>query len=128
MYMEHLYKECAVGFIENIWNNRRFDTLSDFLHPCFRDHSLPFFAVQNETGLRQYIQKLSQEFIHKTVVDAFSCEGDMVSLSITIELKFYHTPENEQQQIVIHGYRYFRMLDGKIRDHWEDIFYNERSH
>lgn len=127
MLMEELYKNCAFGFIENIWNNGRFDKLSDFLHPAFRDHSMPFFAVQNESGLRQYIQKLSQEFTHKTVVDAFSCEGDMVALSITIELKSFQISGYDylqDQPVVLRGFRYLRMLDGKIRDHWDDIFYS----
>lgn len=130
MYMEHLYKSCAVGFIESIWNNGQFDRLSDFLHPCFRDHSLPFFAVQNESGLRQYIQKLSQDFTHKTIVADFSFEGDMVALSITMELKYSQALGENQidaQPIVLNGYRYLRMMDGKIRDHWEDMFYTELS-
>ena len=113
-----------MGFIESVWNKRRFDTMSDYLHPCFRDHSLPFFSVQNQSGLRQYIQKLSQDFTHKTTVSDFSFEGDMVALSIIMELKSkqpFGDDIPDDVCIILSGYRFLRIQDGKIRDHWEEL-------
>jgi len=122
--MEQINRACAVGFIENIWNQSRFDMLSDFLHPGFRDFSQPFFAVQNISGLRLYLKEIGKVFIHKTTIQDLTCEGEMVRLKIKIDFSLIEIPdliEAGQHVTSLAGYRYFKMSEGKILDHWEDL-------
>lgn len=39
-------------FIEQIWNNRNFEKLGEFMHPDFKDHSLPPVLTPDTEGMK----------------------------------------------------------------------------
>ena len=123
--MEVSNRKFAAEFIEEIWNNNRFDTLSEFLAPEFKDHSLPFPGLQNRAGLVLYIKKLTHVFCHKTTIEGIACEGDMVYMQVKIELQARLNYSGQSlQKINLLGYRYLKFNNQKITDHWEAIQYD----
>lgn len=122
--MEQINKACAIGFIENIWNNNRYDRFGDFLHPCFRDLSQPFRAVQNTAGLRLYLKEIGKVFTHSTTILDSYCNTEIVCLKVRIDFRLIEIPdliEAGQHLTSLEGYRYFKMSEGKILDHWEEL-------
>jgi hypothetical protein len=120
--MEQINRACAVGFIENIWNQNRFDRIDDFLHPNFRDLSQPFKAVQNTSGLRLYLKEIGKVFTHNTTILDLHSEGEIVCLKVRIDFTLIEIPdliEAGQHLTSLEGYRYLKMSEGRILDHWE---------
>ncbi len=108
-------------FIEEIWNRQHFEKLGQFLHPDFKDHSLPPSFPANEQGSQAWINATGLSFEHRTFIEEQVTEGDKTMLKIRMELK--HTgdwrsipPTGISVQAA--GYRFFRLKDGKIAEHW----------
>ncbi|WP_026632508.1 ester cyclase [Dyadobacter alkalitolerans] len=116
--MENLNQQCAVGFIEDIWNMGRFEKLSNYLHADFRDHSLPKFC-QNRFGLILYLKAVKKELRHHTSIEELTCEGELVVIRFSLLSSRRDSQQDEKS--VVRGYRYLRMRENKIIDHWEMI-------
>ena len=98
--------------------------LTDFLHPDFRDFSQPFLAVQNTSGLRLYLKEIGKVFTHKTSIQDLACEGELVSLKVKIDFTLIEIPdliEAGYHVISLSGYRYLKMSEGRILNHWDDL-------
>ena len=108
-------------FIEKIWNNRTFERLDDFLHPDFKDYSLPEVLSPNKEGTKKWITNTSASFEHNTIIEEQVSEADKVIIKIRMDLKHIGVWRNiEPTGIVLHsiGYRYFKLRDEKIIEHW----------
>ncbi|MCE7072569.1 ester cyclase [Dyadobacter sp. CY327] len=116
--MENLNQQCAIGFIEDIWNMGRFEKLGNYLHADFCDHSLPDFC-QNRYGLILYLKALGRELKHHTSMEEITCEGELVVIRFSL-LSSRRTSHQDEKSVVL-GYRYLRMQENKIVDHWEMI-------
>lgn len=107
-------------FIEQVWNNQAFDRLDDFLHPDFRDNSLPPVLTPDGDGLQKWIMNTGLSFDHRTVIDEQVTEGDRTIIRIRMLLKHvgvWRDIEPTGVEISTNGYRYFRLKDGKIIEH-----------
>jgi predicted ester cyclase len=108
-------------FILTIWNQRRFDCLDQFIHPSFMDHSLPPQLPADRSGLVQWIQATSVSFEHTTHIAEQVTEEDKSILKITLQLKhigeWRGIPATGAAVSVV-GYRYFRVAEGRIIEHW----------
>ena len=107
-------------FINKIWNNQNFDTLPDFLHPDFIDHSLPDGFSANAEGTKKWIIGTSASFEHETIVEDQVTEGNKSIVRVRLMLKHIGRWRNIEPtgiDLSTVGYRYFRLRDGKIIEH-----------
>lgn len=108
-------------FIRQIWNERAFQKLGSFLHPDFRDYSLPPNLPANEEGTKTWILATGMSFEHHSEIEDQVTEGDKSIVKIRMDLKHIGTwrdiePTGATIQTV--GYRFFKLKDGKIAEHW----------
>jgi len=108
-------------FINQIWNNKTFETLDNFLHQDFKDYSLPPSLSQDKEGTKKWIINTGASFEHRTIIEAQVTEGDKSIVKIRMNLKHIGTWRNiEPTGIDLHtiGYRFFKIKDEKIIEHW----------
>lgn len=108
--------ECTLDFIETVWNRQEFDQMPRFLADGFVDYSLPFAPVQNQAGLRKYLQHISRSIYHHTRVLELNTCGDLLICQVMIEITAHDRPETVEKT---EGYRIFKMVSNKIAAHWE---------
>jgi len=109
------------AFIDAIWNNAQFNKLDDYLHPDFVDYSLPPNLPPDKTGTIKWIEATGKSFIHNSVIEAQVTEGDKSMLKIKMDLKhigLWRGIEPTGLDISAIGYRFFKVADGKIIEHW----------
>lgn len=111
----------VTNFIQEIWNNRNFSSLDKFLHPEFKDHSLPPALPTGKTGLIQWITQTGLSFEHQTHIEDLVSQGD--NTIIKIKMMLTHTGEWRNIQptgisLQTPGFRHFKLKDGKIIEHW----------
>ena len=114
-------KNLVVNYIEAIWNKRRFDELGDYIHPDYVDHSLPAALPANMKGLKSWITATGQSFEHRSLIEAQVTEGDKSMIRICMFLKHigsWRGIEPTGIELTTVGYRYFRLVGGKIIEHW----------
>lgn len=117
--MDH--SKIVLDFIDEIWNKRDFNKLDDFLHPDFKDHSLPPALSPDREGMKTWITGTGVSFEHHTIIEDQVTEGDKSILRIKMDLKHIGTwrdiePTGIELQTV--GYRCFELKEGKIIGHW----------
>lgn len=114
-------KEIAINFIEEIWNRNQFDKLNNYIHPQFTDHSLPPALPKTIEGLKLWIIGTGNSFKHKTIIEEIVSEDNKVILKIKMLLKHigkWRDIEPTGVEIVAVGYRYLKLADDKIIEHW----------
>ncbi|HEV2481859.1 MAG TPA: ester cyclase [Puia sp.] len=114
-------QELVAGYIRDIWNERRFDRLEQYLHPAFSDHSLPPGLPPDIHGLEQWIRLTGQSFEHHTIIDEQVTEPGKSILKIRMQLR--HIGEwrgitATGREVTAVGYRCFRVEEGRIIEHW----------
>lgn len=108
-------------FINQIWNNNAFEKLSSFLHPAFKDYSLPPMFSPDQEGAQKWIISTGIAFEHNTIIEDQVTEADKSFVKIRMNLKHIGNWRNiEPTGINLHaaGYRLFKLKDGKIIEHW----------
>ncbi|GAB3320886.1 ester cyclase [Larkinella ripae] len=121
MKTETKNRHLVAGFIENIWNKNRFDSLDDYLHPDFIDHSLPPAFPATGVGLRQWVTATSESFEHQTIIEELVAEGDTCLLKFKMvvrQIGVWRGIEPAGAEATVVGYRCFKVTDGKISQHW----------
>lgn len=107
-------------FIEQIWNQQSFEKLPYFLHPDFKDYSLPPSLAADPEGTKKWILNTSHSFTHHSIIEAQVTEGESSMIKIKMELRHTgHWRGVEPTGLSLHttGYRYFKFKDGKIIEH-----------
>lgn len=114
-------QELVAGYIRDIWNERRFDRLSLYLHPAFVDHSLPTTLPPDVHGLEQWITLTGQSFEQHTIIDEQVTEPGKSILKIRMQLRHigqWRGMEATGREVTAVGYRCFRLEEGRIIEHW----------
>ncbi|AHM60542.1 putative ester cyclase [Flammeovirgaceae bacterium 311] len=114
-------KEIVAGFIEEIWNQKHFNKMGIYLHPEFKDHSLPPSLPPNQEGLKFWIMGTGKAFENQTFVDEIVGEDDKVIVKIKMLMKHigkWRDIEPTGAEVYAAGYRYFKLIDFKIIEHW----------
>lgn len=111
-------------FIHQLWNNRAFEKIDSFLHSDFKDYSLPPTLPGDKEGTRQWIFNTGISFEHTTVIEEQVTEGDKSIVKIRMNLKHIGVwrdiaPTGADLHTI--GYRYFKLKNGKIIEHWAVI-------
>lgn len=108
-------------FIDQIWNRQLFEKFNDFVHPDFIDHSLPPALPPDVEGTKQWISNTGLSFEHHTSIEEQVTEGDKSIVKIRFQLKHvgpWRGIEPTGLEVEVMGYRYFKLKDGKIVEHW----------
>ena len=111
----------VADFIEQIWNNRNFEKLGEFMHPDFQDHSLPPTLTADTEGMKKWIMGTGISFEHKTIIEEQVTEGEKSILKIRMDMKhigLWRNIEATEIELKTVGYRYYKLKDGKIIEHW----------
>jgi len=114
-------QQLVVAYIRNIWNERRFEMLKDYIHPDFTDHSLPPGLPPDVHGLEQWIQLTGQSFEHVTHIDEQVTEPGRSILKIRMQLRHigeWRSIAPTGREVTAVGYRCFRLEEGRIIEHW----------
>lgn len=109
------------NFITQIWNNRAFEKLDDFLHSDFKDYGLPTMFPPNKEGTKKWIINTGVSFEHNTVIEEQVTQEEKSIVKIRMNLKHIGVWRDiKPTGIDLHtiGYRYFKLKDGKIIEHW----------
>ena len=117
-------RKFITDFIEEVWNQQQTDKLGEYLHPAYIDHSLPAFLTPDHLGLIKWIQALSRSFSHRTTIEDQVTEED--KSIIKIKMRMIHIGEwrgiqPQGAEVSTGGYRFYRLEDGKIVEHWAEI-------
>jgi len=114
----------AQNFVDQIWNNRAFEKLNNFLHPDFSDYSLPPMLSPNLAGTREWIINTGLSFEHHTIVEQQVTEADNSIIKIRMDLKHIGSWRGIKAtgiELYVNGYRQFKFKQGKIIAHWSLI-------
>ncbi|MGN6647971.1 MAG: ester cyclase [Cytophaga sp.] len=109
------------GFIEQIWNKRNFEKSAEYIHPDFKDHSLPTSLAPNVEGMKQWILNTGTSFEHQTIIEDQITEGDKSVVKIKMVMKHigrWRGLEPTGIELTTVGYRYYKLQAGKIIEHW----------
>lgn len=110
----------VVKYINRVWNQKRFAEISFYLDDHYVDHSMPHVLVQNKVGLLLYLRELDQMVSHATEIIGLTTLGELVICHIKISVSSLSVcDDTDEGTAVFFGYRTFRMVNGKIAEHWE---------
>lgn len=119
--MQTINKDVVFRFMEEIWNQQHFGQMDVLVHPQFKDHALPKALPTGKEGLEQWITALGASFEHKTIIEDHVSEGDKTGVRISLLLKHTGTWRDippTGAEVIAKGFRFFRVKDGKIIEHW----------
>jgi predicted ester cyclase len=107
-------------FIEEVWNKHNPEVLDKYLAENFFDHDNRTTAT-GVAALKQWISAMNATFDHQTIIEEQITENDLSALRITFRV--IHTGDFRGiaatgKQAETTGYRFFRVADGKIVEHW----------
>lgn len=108
-------------FIDQIWNNKALHELDNFLHPHFKDHSLPPMLPTDGEGTKKWIINTGLSFEHQTIIEDQVTEGDQCIVKIRMNLKhtgIWRGIEPTGVELHTTGYRHFKIKDERIIEHW----------
>jgi predicted SnoaL-like aldol condensation-catalyzing enzyme len=114
-------KSTITNFIEEIWNSNQFEKIDNYISADFIDHSLPPNLPANKDGMKLWIIATGKSFEHKTIIDEIVCEDNKVMLKIRMQMKhigIWRDIEPTHFEITTIGYRYYKLYNGKINEHW----------
>ena len=117
-------KSIVTNFIEEIWNQNQFEKIDNYISVDFIDHSLPPSLPANKDGMKLWIIGTGKSFEHKTIIDDIVCEDNKVMLKIRMQLKHigvWRDIEPTLFEISTVGFRYFKLADEKITEHYSLI-------
>lgn len=113
-------KDLIVRFISEVWNNGDTSRLDAFLHPAFKDYSLPAGMPPDATGLKQWVDMVHQSFQPLTVIEEHLAEPGHCMVRISMHLKhtgLWRGIPATGRTAVTSGFRSFAFKDGSIIEH-----------
>lgn len=108
------------AFIQQVWNEERLENLSDFIHPDYKDYSLPPVFPPNAEGLKTWISLTGQSFEHHTIIEDQVTEGDRCIIRIKMVMKHvgpWRGIPATGREVSTAGYRFYKLKDNKIIEH-----------
>lgn len=114
-------KSIVREFIDVIWNKNRLTDIENYLSADYVDHSLLPTLSPNKEGTLFWITATGKSFEHETMIGDMVCEDDKVMLKITMKLKHigvWRDIKPTHLEFSINGFRFYRMEEGKIKEHW----------
>lgn len=114
-------KKIVTGFIEDVWNNQNLKAIPLYIHDEYYDHSFIAGIPPAKDGLVMWIKNTSAAFEHTTHIESMLAEADQVAARIRFQVKHtgkWRNLEPTGKEVMVKGFRYFRLKDEKIIAHW----------
>ncbi len=108
------------GFIEEFWNGSNPDAAARYLTEDFVDHDNRT-ASQGVEAMRQWLIQTTRSFDHQTIIEDQVTEGDRSVIRLTfkvVQREEFRGVLAPGKSAETRGYREFRVIDGKIVEHW----------
>lgn len=106
-------------FIEHIWNRRETSRLREYLTANYVDHA---YQPANVDGLSIMLGQLAQAFPDaQQNIEAMTAQDDMVVCRLTLtatHLGQFRDVAASGNAVRVQVYRSYRIVDGKIGEHW----------
>jgi predicted ester cyclase len=117
-------KAVITHFMAEVWNRNNLAVLDDLLDPTYYDYS---YEPRNREGLERVLAIMNAAFPgHETIVEEIIGEGDTVAICQTLRAThsgvvvdsgpFRDIPVSGRS-FEIGGYRFFKVINGKITSH-----------
>lgn len=113
-------KKLIARFIAEVWNEGNTSNLSIFLHPDFKDFSLPEGLSPDANGLKEWVSLTHQSFQPQTIIEEHLAEPDKCMVRISMHMKhigLWRGIPATGITATTHGYRCFLLKDGLILEH-----------
>lgn len=111
-------------FIDQIWNNKRLDLLDKFLHPDYRDYSLPEGISPDSAGFERWVTATGRSFLHRTFIEDQVTEGNKSIVRIKMEMTHIGNWRGIAATgiaVTTYGFRSFVIDNGRIKEHYAQI-------
>ncbi|GHO45569.1 ester cyclase [Ktedonospora formicarum] len=112
-------KDVITRFMAEVWNRNNLDVLDELLDPEYFDYT---YEPRNREGLENALAFMNAAYPgHETSIEEVVEEGDMVAVCQTLRgthsgIAVHGIPASGKS-IEIGGYRFFKIVDGKIVSH-----------
>jgi len=113
------------AYVETVWNQQQLDRADEVVAPDFLDHAaLPGQAPGLEGARRKWAMYLNAIPDLRVTIEELVAEGDKVAVRRTYE--GIHRGEllgipATGRQLRVGGISIFRLAEGKIAEHWEQL-------
>ncbi|MBC9911392.1 ester cyclase [Chitinophaga varians] len=117
-------KDLIIRFIEEVWNNGNTSSLNTFLHPAYKDHSLPAGLPADASGLQQWVTMVHESFQPQTVIEEHLAEPGHCMVRISMHMKhigLWRGIPATGLTAVTSGFRSFAIKDDRIIEHRAQI-------
>ncbi|HEY0652544.1 MAG TPA: ester cyclase [Chryseosolibacter sp.] len=114
-------QQIILDYIQTVWNERSLDQLERFVSQSYVDHSFIPAVPPTRDGLKLWIQSTSKAFDHRTKVEAVVADDDQVAVRVSFHAKHigeWRGIKPNGVTVVVRGFRFFQLRDGKIIAHW----------
>lgn len=111
-------KDIVARFMTEVWNGNKLEALDAFIDPTYYDYS---YEPRNREGLESMLKLTQTAFPgHETIIEEIASDGETVAICQT--LRGIHTGTfrgipASGRQIEVGGYRFFKVVNGKITSH-----------
>ncbi|RBL93073.1 ester cyclase [Chitinophaga flava] len=113
-------KELITRYITEVWDEGNTNNLSMYLHPNFKDFSLPEELSPDANGLKEWVDLTHQSLQPQTIIEEHLAEPDRCIIRISMHLKhvgLWRGIPATGITATTHGYRSFLLKDGLILEH-----------
>ncbi|MFD0681559.1 MULTISPECIES: ester cyclase [unclassified Paenibacillus] len=116
---EQMNVETVRSFIERFWNKQELNCTKEFLTEDYRDHA---YTPNSVEGLEQMGRILNSAFSgQQSMIQEIIAQGDKVMVRMVLRGEHSGTfrgtaPTGNSVEATV--YREYRLVDGKIAEHW----------
>lgn len=114
-------RKLARDFVNQIWNEKRFDNLPNLVTDHFIDHSQPYTCVKNREGLKLYLEQLGKHILHHSIIKRITSLDDLVIVRICMQTSLLNTVSDRPKEEMFEIVRMFKIKNTRIAEHWEII-------
>ncbi|MEO5954038.1 MAG: ester cyclase [Chloroflexia bacterium] len=111
-------KRIVMRLIDEVWNKNNLQVLDELLDPTYFDYS---YVPGNREGFERTLAVMQEAFPgHRTTIEEIVGEGDTIAVCQTLSGTHggtFRGMSASGKQFEVGGYRFYRVVNGKIVSH-----------
>ncbi|RKD17999.1 hypothetical protein BCY91_16275 [Pelobium manganitolerans] len=114
-------QDLIINFINDFWNKQSFANATIYLCDDYRDFSLPKSLGNDVKATIKWIEMTSEAFSHFTHIEDVLADKNRAMVKVKLQLRhigLWRGIESTGTSLTVNGFRYFKINDGKIAEHW----------